>query len=148
LSAPDAPVVFSGTESQVVNVVCVGECVVYGSASWVTSDALIGWTHGDPASVDYYEVWRATMEPYFELETCDRCDLAATTTGLEVVVVDSPRGFNPVGGTETAEFFSEIDTYRVRACNAGGCSALSNEIGAINESLLQGGRLLPIDVIE
>lgn len=138
VSAPDAPIALVAPESEVVNVVCAGDCITNGGPSWVTSDMLVAWIHPDPLAVDYYEVWRSTTEPYFELGTCERCELAATSTGLEALVADSPRGFNPVGGTSTVELFSTIDAYRVRACNAGGCSELSNAIAAINESLLQG----------
>lgn len=139
VSSPDAPVLLAAPESQVVNVVCVGDCFVGGGPSWVTSDVLVSWTHPDPAGVDEYEVWRATDEPYFDPDNCSACELAATTTGLSAVVTDSPSGFNPVGGTQTANIMSSIDTYLVIGRNAGGASVASNRVGAVSFSVLQGG---------
>lgn len=139
VSAPDAPVALAAPESDVVNVVCVGDCAVGGGPSWVTTDTRLAWTSPDPLAADYYEVYTAVDEPYFDVATCVSCELAATTTGLEAIVTDAPPGFNPVGGTTDANIMSRIATFRVRACNAGGCSDLSNEIGAVNYSMLQGG---------
>lgn len=143
LSAPDAPVALAAPESAVVNVVCVGYCVVGGGPSWVTSEMRVTWTHPDPASVDEYEVWRATDEPYFDPDSCTGCELATITTGLAAVVSDSPPGFNPVGGTQGANIMSRIDTYVIRARNAGGASTASNSIGVVSFSLLQGIKSFP-----
>lgn len=138
VSAPDAPVLLVYPHSQVINLICVGDCVVGGGPSWFSTDARVGWTHPDPLSVDEYEVWKATDEPYFDPESCAGCELAATTTGLAAVIAGSPPGFNPVGGSDQANIMSRIDTYVVRAVNGGGVSELSNEIGVVNYSLLQG----------
>jgi hypothetical protein len=143
VSAPDAPVALTAPDSAVVNVVCLGDCMVGGGASWVTSDAQIAWTHPDPLSVDEYEVWEATDEPYFDPDACASCELAATTTGLEVVIEDSPPGFNPVIGSAGGVERSLMRTYVVRAVNAGGVSDASNEIGVVSYSLLQGGSGVP-----
>lgn len=141
LAAPAAPVV-SSVRSEVVNQVCVGECALGGAASWVTSDVLVWWEHEDPLAVDDYEVWQATMEPYFEPETCAACALVATSSGLQATIADSPPGFNPVGGTDDADFMSAIDFYVVRARNAGGTSGNSNRIGVVTFSLLAPAQLL------
>ena len=144
VSAPDAPVALAAPESDVVNVVCVGDCITNGGPSWVTSDARVAWTHPDPLSVDYYEVWTAIDQAYCDSTPCpEGYEQVGTTTGLELVVENAPPGFNPVGGTEGASIMSRIVVAHVRACNVGGCSAPSNEIGAVNYSLLQGISRLP-----
>lgn len=137
VSTPAAPEILDSA-SAVINTVCVGECVVGGAPSWVTSDALVNWTHSDPINVDYYELWRSRGVPYFEPATCTACSLVAETTGLSVIVSDSPPGFNPVCGSTGAELLSGFDFYRVRAVNSDGASAPSNELGVVTYSLLQG----------
>jgi hypothetical protein len=137
VAAPEPPELLV-TESAVVNVNCLGDCIVHGGPSWLTSDTLLGWTHPDPLSADYFEVWMAVDQGYWTPETCDGCELIGATTGLETVVPDAPNGFNPVGGSEGAEIMSRVYIFEVRACNAGGCSEPSNQIGTVNYSLLQG----------
>lgn len=143
MGTPAPPVLLSGPESAVVNVTCRGDCVTGGGPSWLTSDVLLKWRHPDPPGVDEYLVYRARMEPYFEPETCLRCELVGTTTGLELVVPDSPPGFNPVGGTAGMEMMTEIDFYVVRAVNAGGASGSSNRVGSQTWSLMQGASFIP-----
>ncbi len=138
VSTPEAPVILPPPDSVITNTVCVGDCYTGGRASWVTSDVIVGWTHPDPLSVDEYEVWRSTQEPYFEPESCTACELEATTSGLEATVTGSPPGFNPVGGTAGSANQTDLDFYLVRAVNAGGTSEASNRIGVMSYSLMQG----------
>jgi len=142
VAAPAAPVLAAG-DSAVTNVVCTGDCYVGGRASWVTSDVILGWSHEDPLTVDWYEVWTAVDEPYFDPATCTDCELAGETTGLTYTVEDAPPGWNPVGGTEGASIMSGIQTFTIRAVNGGGTSVVSNEIGVVHFSLLQGAKDLP-----
>ena len=137
VAAPAAPVL-AAADSAVTNVVCTGDCYTGGRASWVTSDVILGWSHEDPLTVDWYEVWTAVDEPYFDPDTCTDCELAGDTTGLTYTVEDAPPGWNPVGGTEDASIMSGIQTFRLRAVNGGGTSAVSNEIGVVHYSLIQG----------
>ncbi len=137
VAAPAAPVLAVG-DSAVTNVVCTGDCYVGGRASWLTSDVILGWSHEDPLTVDWYEVWTAVDEPYFDPATCTDCELVGDTTGLTYTVEDAPPGFNPVGGTEDANIMSAIQTFRLRAVNGGGTSVVSNEIGVVHYSLVQG----------
>lgn len=137
VAAPAAPVLAAG-DSAVTNVVCTGDCYTGGRASWVTSDVILGWSHEDPLTVDWYEVWTAVDEPYFDPATCTDCELAGETTGLTYTVEDAPPGWNPVGGTEDASIMSGIQTFTVRAVNGGGTSVISNEIGVVHFSLSQG----------
>lgn len=137
VAAPAAPVL-AAVDSAVTNVVCTGDCYTGGRASWVTSDVILGWSHEDPLTVDGYEVWTAVDEPYFDPATCTDCELAGETTGLTYTVEDAPPGFNPVGGTAGASIMSGIQTFVVRARNGGGSSVISNEIGAVTFSLIQG----------
>lgn len=142
VTAPAAPVLDAGS-SAITNTVCTGDCYTNGRASWVTSDVVLGWSHEDPLTVDGYEVWTAVDEPYFDPATCTDCELAGETTGLTYTVVDAPPGFNPVGGTTGASIMSGIQTFVVRAVNAGGTSVISNEIGVVTFSLLQDGTSAP-----
>lgn len=137
VAAPAAPVLSAG-DSAVTNVVCTGDCYTGGRASLVTSDVILGWSHEDPLTADWYEVWTAVDEPYFDPATCTDCELVGDTTGLTYTVEDAPPGWNPVGGTEDANIMSSIQTFTVRAVNGGGTSVISNEIGVVHFSLLQG----------
>lgn len=142
LATPVAAVILDG-ETEVWNYACTGDCVMDGRASLVTQDLYVVWEHEDPVMVDYYELWRDTAEPYFEPDSCTTCTMVTTTTGLAALSEDSPPGWNPVGGTTGSDIRSEMDFYLVRAVNSGGASEISNRIGVVSWSLMQGSSDLP-----
>lgn len=133
ISAPVAPVAESGL-SYVTNTRLYRQPA---GTYLLGSDFVVAWSHEDPLSVDYFEVWRATDEAYWSPETCAGCSLAATSTGLSEYIYGSPPAFNPVAGTANADIASGIDFYLVRGVNAAGESADSNMIGVVNYSLQQ-----------
>ena len=144
LTAPAAPVAESG-ESEVINQRLFA---LSGGETMFTADFVLMWSHEDPVSVDYYEVWRDTNAAYWTPETCDDCALVATSSGMSEIFYASPAPFDPISsgiGAMAANIMSSIDFYLVRAVNDGGTSDASNMVGVVHYSLKQGIQELPYD---
>jgi hypothetical protein len=141
LATPEAPTLIDYL-SEVTNERCLGECLTAGNSSLYVTDFVPYWTHPDPVNVDYFEVWRATSEYYWDIGACTACALVATSTGFTTTITSSPPAFNPVV-TMDGNVLSEIDVYRVRAVNGAGASAQSGAIGVVHYSLLQAGEAYP-----
>ena len=134
LAAPAAPEINFGRTRAIPHLQGnFDEDVLVGAELW--TDLHLFWTHLDPVQVDYYEVWKATNEPYWTPTDCVSCTLALTTTGQRGVFPESPARFNPLPGTANYMPQSDFDFYLVRAVNTSGASEESGMVGIVNYPL-------------
>lgn len=135
-AAPAAPTILGWPATRLVNEQQL-------TSLWET-DVLLRWTHPSPPGSNWHQVWTAVDEPYFEPGACAACRLEGITSAQRFVSDAEGLSFIPdywTGGG--ADLMSRIQTYRVVTCNRAGCSAPSNEMGAVVYSVNQGIPELP-----
>lgn len=135
-AAPAAPVLLTAPHTALIN----SQQAIGGL--W-RADVLLRWSHPSPPGTNWYRVYAAVDEPYFDPATCATCELEGETTALRWVSAAPGLAFYPDNWDAEANLMSRMQTYRVVACNRGGCSAVSNEVGVVSYSLNQGIPNLP-----